>query len=127
MTNLEKSDKLNRLLIDLQDAVDDGVIIVVEGPNDEKALRALGIKGRVEQLSKKPITELAEKLAQECKEVIILTDQDAYGNKAATNLRDSFSNECVKTNLLIRERFKKLLGYTYFEDIATLFENEMNR
>jgi len=127
MTEVEKADKLNRLLADLQAALDGGAIAVVEGPNDEKALRALGIDGAVAQLSKRPYSELAEKLAGKCREVIILTDFDAYGKKAAKGLRDSFLNECVRVDLSIRTRFKKLLGYTEFEDVPSLFENEINR
>ncbi|MFC2175266.1 toprim domain-containing protein [archaeon] len=127
MTEVEKADKLNRLLSDLQEALDEGAIAVVEGPNDEKALRALGIDGKVAQLSKTPYSELAEKLAKNCREVIILTDFDAYGEKAAKGLRDSFLNECVRVDLSFRTRFKKLLGYTVFEDVPSLFENEINR
>ncbi|MCK4327185.1 MAG: toprim domain-containing protein [Candidatus Diapherotrites archaeon] len=127
MTGVEKADKLNRLLADLQSALDSGAIAVVEGPNDERALRTLGMKGRVEQLSRTPYSELAEKLAGKCQEVIILTDFDAYGKKAAKGLRDSFLNECVRPDLSFRTRFKKLLGYTEFEDVPSLFENEINR
>lgn len=126
--NIDKRDKLDRVLSDLQHALNqEGTIVVVEGPNDEKALQALEIKGHVVQLSKKSYAELAEELAGKCSEVIILTDFDTYGIKAAKGLRDSFLNECVKTNLTFRDRFKKLLGYTEFEDVPSLLENEMNR
>lgn len=127
MMEPDKSDKLNRLLDDLRHAIAQGAIVVVEGPNDEKALRAFGISGRIEQLSKKPITDLVQRLSRECKEVIILTDFDTYGQRAARMLRDSFLNECVNANMSFRTRFKKLLGYTHFEDTPTLFEKETNR
>ena len=127
MTGQNKAEKLEKLLDDLQAALDKGSVAVVEGPNDEKALRALGITGKAAQLSKRTYSELAEQLAGECREVVLLTDFDAYGNKAAKGLRDSFLNECVRVDMSFRTRFKKLLGYTEFEDVPSLFENEMNR
>ena len=125
MSAVDKREKLERLLSDLQHSLDEGAKAVVEGPNDEKALRALGITGKAKQLSRKTFSELAEEIAGECSEAIILTDFDSYGNKAAKGLKDSFLNECLKVDLTFRERFKKLLGYTEFEDIPSLWENEM--
>ncbi len=127
MKKVEKRDKLEKLLSDLQYALDNGAVIVVEGPNDEKALRSLQITGPVNQLSRKTFSELAEELAVNYSNVIILTDFDSYGKKAAKDLRDFFSNECLKPDLLFRERFHKLLSYVEFEDVPTLFENEMNK
>ena len=127
MNQVNKSEKLQRLLADLQHALDLGAIVVVEGPNDAKALGALGIEGRIAQLSKKPISALAEELSGECREVILLTDCDDYGEKAMKNLRDAFSNECVAVDISFRTRFKKLLGFIEFEDVPSLFENEINR
>jgi len=122
MSEVEKAEKLERLLSDLQYALDHGAIAVVEGPNDEKALRALGITGKAAQLSKKSYSELAEELAGKAGEAIILTDFDTYGKKAARGLRESFSNECVKANLTFRSRFRKLLGYAEFEDVPSLIK-----
>ena len=122
MSEVEKAEKLERLLSDLQYALDHGAIAIVEGPNDEKALRALGITGKAAQLSKKSYSELAEELAGNTSEAIILTDFDTYGIKAARKLRDSFSNECIKTNLSFRTRFRKLLGYVELEDMPSLIK-----
>jgi len=124
MALVEKAEKLDRLLSDLQAALDEGAVVVVEGPNDAAALKTLGIEGRVEQLSRKPYAALAAELSGHCTEVIILTDFDAYGRKAAASLRDSFLNECVRTNLVFRDRFKKLVGYTEFEDVPSLLESQ---
>ena len=122
MIDVETDEKLEKLLSDLQYAIDNNAIVVVEGPNDEKALRALGIHGKVAQLSKKPYSELAEELVGITNEAIILTDFDNYGKKAAVKLRDSFSNECIKVDTTFRKRFKKLFDYVEFEDIPSLIK-----
>ncbi len=117
--------KVERLLSDLQDALDHGAIAVVEGPSDEKALRSLGVRGNIAQLSRKPYSELAEGIAGKASKAIILTDFDRYGEKAAKGLRNSFSNECIAADLSFRARLKALLGYVELEDIPSLIENKI--
>ena len=125
MKAVEKTDKIRRLLEDLQDAMDKGIPVVVEGPGDAKALVGLGLDGKVVTLSKKPVADIVQHLSQETKEVIILTDFDTYGVTAAKKLREFFTNECVQVNLSFRTRFKKLLDFVEFEDVPTLVENEI--
>lgn len=125
MRQLGKAEKLHRLLSDLQQSLDEGAVAVVEGPNDARALRALGVSGNVVQLSKMPISELAEVLSGKSRKAVILTDFDDYGEHAMEKLRDALTNECVAADTSFRERFKKLLGHTEFEDVPTLLENEL--
>ncbi len=121
------NEKIDKLLTDLQHEMDEGIPIIVEGRNDVKALHEAGINGKIFTLSSTSMNELAEKIARKNSEVIILTDFDDFGKKAAEKLKDFFLNEAVKPNMAYRKRFKRLLGITYFEDLPTLLEQEKNQ
>lgn len=120
------NDKVNQLLEDLQEKMNEGIPVVVEGKNDKKALRQIGLEGTIYTLSSTSMNGLAEVISRKNKKVIILTDLDDFGEKAAKKLRDFFLNEAVKPNLVFRTRFRKLLGVTCFEDMPTLLEKEKN-
>jgi 5S rRNA maturation endonuclease (ribonuclease M5) len=120
--NQEAVDKLFR---DLRVALEDGAPAIVEGPNDESALRSLGFEGRFVRLSAMSYSELAETLAREgVRRVIVLTDFDKYGEQCARKLRDAFLNESIHPDLIIRKRFKALTGVVEFENLPSLLENE---
>ena len=121
------NEKIDKLLTDLQHEMDEGIPVIVEGRKDLKALHAAGLDGKIFKLSSTPMHEIAEKIARENSEVIILTDFDDFGQKAADKLRDFFLNEAVKPNMAYRKRFKRLLGIVYFEDLHTLLEQEKNQ
>jgi len=121
------NEKIDHLLTDLQNAMDEGIPVVVEGKNDEKALREAGLHGKMFTLSSSPMNELAETIARENRTVIILTDFDDFGERAAKKLKDFFLNEAVHPDMSYRKRFKSLLGVMAFEDLPTLLEQEKNQ
>lgn len=121
------NEKINKLLTDLQHDMDEGIPVVVEGRKDREALETAGIHGKMFTLSSTQMNVLAEKIARENREVIILTDLDDFGQKAAKRLKDFFLNEAVRPNMAYRKRFKRLLGVLYFEDLPTLLEQEKNQ
>jgi 5S rRNA maturation endonuclease (ribonuclease M5) len=121
------NEKIDRLLNDLQHALDEGIPVVVEGKNDEKALREAGLHGKMFTLSSSSMNELTEEIAREHSEVIILTDFDDFGERAAKKLKDFFLNEAVHPDMDFRKRFKSLLGVVAFEDLPTLLEQEKNQ
>jgi 5S rRNA maturation endonuclease (ribonuclease M5) len=121
------NEKIEKLLMDLQDELEEGKPLIVEGRKDKKALKAIGLKGEFHTLSSTSMTELAEKISRRHKEVIILTDLDDFGEKAAKKLKDLFFNESVKANTSFRKRFQRLLGVLEFEDLPTLLSQEKNQ
>lgn len=121
------NEKIVKLLTDLQHEMNEGIPVVVEGKRDREALASVGLRGRILTLSSTSMNELVEGVSCSCREVIILTDLDSFGEKAAEKLKELFFNEAVKPNLSFRRRFRKLLGLVHFEDLPSLLNQERNQ
>lgn len=121
------NEKVVKLLTDLQHDMSEGIPVVVEGKKDREALTSSGLDGRILTLSSTSMSELVERVSCSCREVIILTDFDSFGEKAAEKLKELFFNEAVKPNLSFRRRFRKLLGLVHFEDLPSLLNQEKNQ
>jgi 5S rRNA maturation endonuclease (ribonuclease M5) len=115
-----KAEELEKLLASLQDAMDDGTPVIVEGVLDRKALQGLGLEGRVLTLSKTSFSVLAERLARSHRRVVVLTDFDGRGEAAARRLRELFLNEGVQCDLEYRRKLRALTGVKQFEELASL-------
>lgn len=76
-----------------------GIPLVVEGKNDEKALRSLGIEGEIFHISTgTPFYEFCEEIAKKYKDVILFTDTDAQGQKLAKRFKSHMSQMGVRVN-----------------------------
>ncbi|MDD1741929.1 MAG: toprim domain-containing protein [Methanotrichaceae archaeon] len=102
-------ESLEEQISNLIDNSVNGAVIIVEGRRDEKALRALGIKGPIIIASWRPALELAEELARNYQNIIILTDWDDKGEEIALNIEQHLRCTSANTNLEIRTRLKKLV------------------
>jgi 5S rRNA maturation endonuclease (ribonuclease M5) len=93
--------------------------VVVEGKNDEKALRSLGIEGEVFHISAgTPFYELCEKIADKYKDVILFTDTDQEGQKLAKRFKGHMSQAGVRVN----DRFRaSLMGKLDVHQVEHLF------
>jgi len=79
--------------------------VIVEGAQDVRALRALGVMGEVVPLNRGTTVFVAcERLAAEHREAIILTDWDARGGRLARLLRDGLAANGVRAEESIRAR-----------------------
>ncbi len=108
---IEELEKLRELSLEMP--------IVVEGRNDEKALRSLGIKGEVFQISTgTPFYEFCEGIAMQYKDVILFTDIDAEGQRVAKRFKGYMAQAGVRVN----ERFRSaLLSMTDTHHVESLF------
>lgn len=93
--------------------------VVVEGKNDEKALRSLGIEGEIFHISSgTPFYELCEEIAGRYKDVILFTDTDAEGQKLAKKFKREMSQRGVRVN----DRFRSsLMGKLDTHQVEHLF------
>jgi len=83
--------------------------IVVEGSRDEKALRELGVIGEIIQINQGlHIFNLAEQLAMQYNEIIILTDWDRRGGMLARSLSEALAANGCKSNLNLRAKISML-------------------
>ncbi|MBN3037498.1 MAG: toprim domain-containing protein [Candidatus Diapherotrites archaeon] len=125
---MKRSLCFQKLLERLQDEMDGGKPVIVEGKNDRNALRALGLHGRILTLSSMSFSELAQAVAERrARGVIILTDLDAYGKSTAAKLRDFFRNEGVVADLRFRRELHRDYGVVFLETlpgIASRLEEE---
>ncbi len=89
--------------------------IIVEGPKDRKALEYFGINNIV-MLSKKPLFEIIEEVAENSREVIILTDFDKKGRE----LYGRLSSGLQKLGVEIDNKFREFLLRTRLSHVQGL-------
>lgn len=96
-------------------------IIIVEGSNDEKSLKKLGIKNIF--YLKEPLFKAVEKIAELGKEAIILTDFDKEGRKLYGKLLKDLQKNGVKIDKKFREWLQKNTKLSHIEGLTKYFEN----
>ena len=109
MDDLERLEKLEELILELQQMSDKGAVIIVEGKRDRKALGALGITGDIELGTKKSILVFCEDVAREYNNVIVLTDWDEKGDKLASLMEGYLRSTSAAVNMDIRKKIKNLV------------------
>jgi 5S rRNA maturation endonuclease (ribonuclease M5) len=98
----EKEERIERLLESLAEESAKGTLIVVEGWKDVKALRALGIEGKIITVKtggKSLLGVLSDLEALKVGEVILLLDFDRRGKEATKHLKQSLESMGVTPNL----------------------------
>jgi len=108
-----------KLMEKLNAQCEDGAPIVVEGHEDERSLRKLGIHGSILCLKagRGRIVDFLENLAS-AKEVILLTDFDGEGKALMALLREQLSHMKVRADNSIWRRLSSLTK----SDIRTVEE-----
>jgi len=110
MLNLEALEQIEELLSELRECAAQGVPILVEGANDERTLRGLGMEGRIFRISGsgKTLLNFLEGLA--CfKQIIILTDFDRAGDKFAKFCSKHLKRLGVEPVIEFRDKLKAIL------------------
>jgi len=102
--------------------VNEDIPIIVEGPNDRKALEALGIT-QIVTLGKDPLYKVAEDLAKRTKRVIILTDFDKKGKFLYGRLKRSFERIGVQVDRSFREYLFTETSLAHMEGLFTYVKN----
>lgn len=89
-------------------------VVVVEGPRDRAALRALGFRGPVVLASGegRSRADLVESLVEEHRVVALLTDFDAEGRALSARLRSRLERAGVKVAAEWRMRMREVLRET---------------
>jgi 2,5-diamino-6-(ribosylamino)-4(3H)-pyrimidinone 5'-phosphate reductase len=102
-------ESVTKLIGDLAAYSTRGVPVIVEGPNDVKTLRKLGITGPIfcAKSRRLGIVDFLDSIAT-YSEVIILTDFDKEGRALAWRLRRDLSQMRVEANVEIWKQLKAL-------------------
>lgn len=91
------------------------MLVIVEGKNDEKALRKLGFKRII--ILNKPLFEVVEEVNE--KTVIILTDLDKKGKQLYGRLKKDLNKRGISVddklrNLLFKTDLRQIEGLTHY-------------
>ncbi len=101
MSNKETLEKLKTIIDDLIEK-NKKIPVVVEGEKDLRALRKLGVKGKIITLNQGlSLTDFSDKIAKDNEEIIILTDWDRKGGHLCYVIKKNLKGR-VKCNTFFR-------------------------
>ncbi len=118
MIGLKDFEALMKVIEELRIKSDNGSAILVEGKKDRIALRNLGIRGDIIEISSIPNSTLADMIGE--REAVILTDWDERGEKILKQIAGIISFKDLK----IRKRIISITGkYIHsVEELPTFIE-----
>ena len=96
-------------------------LVIVEGKKDKIALQKLGLNNIIE-LSKKPIFQIVEDIANSNDECVILTDLDKEGKQLYSKLNSNLQRNGVKVNNKFRDFLFKHTKLRQIEGIHTYLQ-----
>lgn len=112
-------EKATELLEALKADAAAGIPVLVEGKRDEKALKELGVVGKLVQSQKRSLDAIAEELARSRpRRVIILTDPDREGGKIAARIASLLEQYGTHPDLRYR-KLARLTGKTAVEQLRS--------
>lgn len=119
MDDEERFDRLLEVLSELREAHETAPI-VVEGARDVASLRLLGLSGHIIPLhSGEPLFQVAEAIAGQADEVILLTDWDAKGQRLFDALKGALAANGVRTDGKFRDDLRHWIRPT-LQDVESL-------
>jgi len=105
----------------LEDIKDKGMLVIVEGLKDKRALESLGLTNIFSL--KKPLFAVVEEIASKEKEVVLLTDLDGEGRKLYRKLSRDLQKHGVKINNKLRILLFKA-KISHIEGLATYLDSQ---
>jgi 5S rRNA maturation endonuclease (ribonuclease M5) len=109
-------------LVSLLDEIDEVAdAVIVEGQEDDRTLRHLGIRKPIFRASSsRSQTDLFEDLAKNFRKVIIITDFDREGRSLNRRLTNALEKRGLTVEKALRKRLGKLLGQLSILTIESL-------
>jgi len=99
-------EELEKLLSELQEE-NKSIPIIVEGDKDVAALHKLDIKGTIISTNTgRPLADFCDRIAENYKDIIILTDWDWRGGRLCHTIRKNLEGR-VNCNIRYRELFAR--------------------
>ncbi len=109
LEDIERLERIEEIILELQARAESGAIIVVEGKKDVQSLAMLGIKGDMKLASQQPLLEFTELLSKSGKEIVLLTDWDKKGGMVAQKIIKHLLSYGIMPNIDIRSRIRNLV------------------
>jgi len=108
-----KLERINCLIEKLKSESSSGVLVVVEGEKDARALRAIGIKSEILTIKShgRNLTDVVDEISSAGdREIILLMDFDRRGREITERLTKILGGMKVKLNLNFWREFSSLLN-----------------
>jgi 5S rRNA maturation endonuclease (ribonuclease M5) len=96
--------------------------VIVEGKNDEKALKSLGVNNII-AINGRPLYEVAEIALKSENEIVILTDFDREGREIEHRLRELLQRQGKRPNSRLRGKVMSL-GRNKIEDFGKISSSQ---
>jgi 5S rRNA maturation endonuclease (ribonuclease M5) len=121
----EFGDFLTGFIHDLNHRSEEGWALLIEGPRDERALRALGYGGNLVRVSL--VGRNGTGLLHGLKKVVVLTDLDREGASLAAKFVKRLNHEGIRTSLDERRRLKAASRgvFLHIENLSRFAKSEI--
>jgi len=114
-------EELEKLLSELQEE-NKSIPIIVEGDKDIAALLKLNVKGTILSTNTgRPLADFCDRIAEEYKDIIILTDWDRRGGRLCHTIRKNLEGR-VNCNIKYRELFARYVMIRTVEGLPSWIE-----
>lgn len=123
--DIERLERIEEVLQDLDDYARAGAILIVEGRKDADSLRGLGIRGEIRLAAQQPLLDLSESLSNSKREIVLLTDWDQKGELISKKLMKHLSVYGITPKTDIRSKLRSL-SKKRIKDIESL-NNYVNK
>ncbi len=120
MDDCERLAEVETIVGEVAERSSNGAVILVEGKRDCDALRMLGIGGTIIMTSQKQLFVLAERVATEHCDVIILSDWDERGDEVAEKADVYMRSNGVRPDCALRKKLKELVKKD-IKDVESLY------
>lgn len=120
MEDCERLAEVELIVGEVSDRAANGAVILVEGKRDRDALRMLGIDGHIILTSQEQLFVLAERVATEHCDVIVLSDWDERGDEVAGKADVYMRSNGVRPDCELRKKLKDLVKKD-IKDVESLY------
>ncbi|MCD1294488.1 DNA primase [Methanocella sp. CWC-04] len=121
MDDRERLEEIQALIDEIADRAMHGATILVEGKRDRDSLISLGVHGDIVMTSQKQLFNLAEELAREKKDIVVLTDWDERGDEVALQMETYLKADGARPDCDLRSSLKDLVKKE-IKDIESLYK-----
>jgi 5S rRNA maturation endonuclease (ribonuclease M5) len=121
MDECERLSEILSIIGEIAERAESGSAILVEGRRDRDSLLALGVRGDIIMTSHQQLFRLAEELAREKPDVVILTDWDERGEEVALKIKEYLKADGVYADCSLRDGLKDLVKKE-IKDIESLYK-----
>ncbi|MEM3385810.1 MAG: toprim domain-containing protein [Nitrososphaeria archaeon] len=123
--NILELEKLKEIVVSLNNEIENGALIIVEGPKDAKALKEIGVRGRPYLYSHNSDHIELFNRAINAKKVIILVDNDKEGKNICKKLISEFGSKGIKYDVWYRRQLYYKIGksmITHLEELSSVIK-----